>query len=148
MEKIVIKNISSATIVLVKPELRFRRELVPGRSISITQEEYDELTFDAGFNSLVEDHYISVIGAEEEAKPIMATTPVFEKSDIEKILDKLDITAFAKMIPTAAKAEKETIAELAINKGITHPAFVKLIQQYCDVDVIEAINRKHQVEDN
>jgi len=25
--------------------------------------------------------------------------------------------------------------------------FVKLIKQYCDVDVIAAINRKHQVEE-
>ena len=148
MDKITIKNISSATIVLVLPELRFRRELVPGRSINVSQEEYDELTFDVGFNSLVEDHYILVTGAEEETKPVMSTSPVYEKSDIENILDTLNVTAFAKMIPTAAKAEKDTIALLAVEKGITHPAFVKLIKQYCDVDVIDAINRKHLLEDN
>ena len=61
------------------------------------------------------------------------------------MLDALDVSTFAKMIPTAAKAEKDTIVELAIKKGITHPAFVKLIQQYCDVDIIEAINKKHQI---
>lgn len=147
MEKITIKNISSAKIVLTLPDIRFHRELLPGRVIGVSQEEYDELMFDSGFNGLIEDHYISVVGAEEEKQPIMANTNVYESKDIEKILNELDVTAFAKMIPTAAEAEKDTIAKLAIEKGITHPAFVKLIKQYCDVDVIAAINRKHQLEE-
>lgn len=143
--KVVIKNISSATVVISVPELRFRRELIPGRSVSVSKEDYDELIFDPGINGLINDHYISITGAEEniDFKP----NNVFEKTEIEKIIDKLDVTAFAKMIPTAKQAEKDTIVQLAIEKGVTHPAFVKLIKQYCDVDVINAINRKHQLEE-
>lgn len=146
MNKVTIKNISSATVVISVPELKFRRELIPGRSINVSKEDYDELIFDPGLNGLINDHYISIVGADDstsENKP----ENVFEKSDLDKILDKLDITTFAKMIPTAKQAEKDTIVQLAVEKGITHPAFVKLIKQYCDVDVISAINRKHQLED-
>ena len=143
--KISIKNISSATIVISAPELKFRRELIPGRSISISKEDYDELMFDPGMTGLINDHYISITGVEEEET--IKTSEVFEKTDLEKILDKQDVTAFAKMIPTAKQAEKDTIVQLAVEKGITHPAFVKLIKQYCDVDVISAINRKHQMEE-
>lgn len=146
MDKISIKNISSATVVISVPELKFRRELIPGRSINVSKEDYDELIFDPGINGLINDHYISIIGAEDDVSENVPEN-VFEKSDLEKILDKQDITAFAKMIPTAKQAEKDTIVQLAIEKGITHPAFVKLIKQYCDVDVISAINRKHQLED-
>lgn len=146
MDKITIKNISSATVVISAPELKFRRELIPGRSINISKEDYDELIFDPGINGLINDHYISITGAEDNV-PEGVSENVFEKSDLEKILDTQDVTAFAKMIPTAKQAEKDTIVQLAVEKGITHPAFVKLIKQYCDVDVINAINRKHQLED-
>lgn len=147
MDKVTIKNISSATVVISVPELKFRRELIPGRSINVSKEDYDELIFDPGINGLINDHYISIIGAEDEEDNFVKTSEVFEKTDLEKMLDKQDVTAFAKMIPTAKQAEKDTIVQLAVDKGITHPAFVKLIKQYCDVDVISAINRKHQLED-
>lgn len=146
MSNITIKNISSATIVISMPDIKFRRELIPGRSIIISKEDYQDLSFDPGFLGLVNDHYISVTGADEEEKII--TGNIFDKTEIERILDNQDVTAFARMIPTATQAEKDTIVLLAVNKGITHPAFVKLIKQYCDVDVINAINRKHQLEDN
>ncbi len=147
MDKVIIKNISSATVVLSFPDTHIiRRELIPGRSISIPREEYEEMSYDAGFNGLIEAHYLSVSNLGEEDAPVTAA-PIYDVKAIADMLDTLNVTAFAKMIPTAAQAEKETIVELAINKGITHPAFVALIKQYCDVDIIEAINRKHQVED-
>lgn len=143
--KVTIKNISSATIIISMPDLHFRRELMPGRSVSVPKETYDEMSFDSGFISMVEDHYVKVSGLEEEEVAVATENPVYENVEINRMLDALDVSAFAKMIPTAAKAEKDTIVELAIKKGITHPAFVKLIQQYCDVDIIEAINKKHQI---
>jgi len=145
MDKVIIKNISSATIIISMPDLHLRRELIPGRSISVPKETYNEMSFDSGFISMVEDHYLKVSGLEEEEVAIATETPIYENTELNQMLDSLDVAAFAKMIPTAAKAEKDTIVELAINKGITHPAFVKLIQQYCDVDIIDAINRKHQI---
>lgn len=149
MDKITIKNISSATVVLAMPELKFRRELIPGRSIKLSKEDYEELMFDPGINGLVGAHYIEITGLDpEEAEELVTSGPIFDKVALEAMLDNQDVTAFAKMIPTAAQAEKETIAQLAIDKGITHPAFVKLIKQYCGIDVISAINRKHQLEED
>ena len=145
MDKITITNISNATVSLFVPEVRLNRELIPGRSISIDRQMYDDLIFDVGFNALVNSHYIKVSGLEEDEK-VEISTPVYSKSEIEKILDTLDITAFAKFIPTAAPAEKETVVDLAVEKGITHPAIVQLIKKYCGRDVIELINMRHQEE--
>ena len=46
MDQVSIKNVSSATVVLSVPELKFRRELVPGRTIFVSKEDYKELSED------------------------------------------------------------------------------------------------------
>lgn len=147
MNTVNLKNISTATVILSVPELKFRRELIPGRTIVVSKEDYNELIFDPGINGLINDHYILVTGLENNEKAELQNIKIFDKTELEQMLDKQDITAFAKMIPTAAQAEKDTIVQLSIEKGITHPAFVKLIKQYCDVDIIQAINVKHQLEE-
>ena len=145
MDKITIKNISNATVSLYVPEIKLNRDLIPGRAISVSKEEYDDLTFDPGFNSLVKTHYLSIEGIEENDE-VEVIKDVFTKEDINKMLDSQDITAFAKFIPTAAPAEKETVVDLAVEKGITNSGFVALIKKYCGRDVIELINMRHQEE--
>lgn len=145
MDKITIKNISNATVSLFVPEIKLNRDLIPGRAIIIDKDAYNDLTFDPGFNSLVKAHYISIEGIEENDE-VEVIKDVYTKDDINKMLDTLDVTAFAKFIPTAAPAEKETVVDLAVEKKITHAAFTKLIKKYCDRDVIELINMKHQEE--
>lgn len=146
MDKITITNISNATVSLYVPEIRLNRDLIPGRVINIDREMYDDLTLDPGFNSLLRAHYIAVSGIEEDDQ-VDIITNVYSKNDIEKMLDTLDITAFAKFIPTAAPAEKETVVDLAVEKRIMHPAIIQLIKKYCDRDVIELINMRHQDEE-
>ena len=48
MSEITIKNISTTTVVLALPDMHFRREIVPGRTIPISKEVYDALIFDPG----------------------------------------------------------------------------------------------------
>lgn len=146
MDKITITNISNATVSLYVPEIRLNRDLIPGRVINIDREMYDDLTLDPGFNSLLRAHYIAVGGIGEDDQ-VDIITNVYSKNDIEKMLDTLDITAFAKFIPTAAPAEKETVVDLAVEKRIMHPAIIQLIKKYCDRDVIELINMRHQDEE-
>lgn len=146
MEKVTITNISNATVSLFVPEIRLNRELVPGRSIAIEKDMYNDLVFDTGFNSLVSGHYLKVEGLEEDEK-VEVELPTYSKADISKMLDELDITAFAKFIPTAAPAEKETVVDLAVEKGITHSAIVQLIKKYCGRDIIDLINMRHQEEE-
>ena len=146
MKNITIKNVSTAKIYLSIPSIRFSRELMPGREIPLTEDEYRELTFDTGCMSLLEGHFLKVNGVDEDEQPIQIEN-VYESSEIANMFDTLDITAFAKFIPTATIAEKESAVKIAVDKGITHPGFVTLIKKYCDVDIINAINIKHQSEE-
>lgn len=146
MGKITIKNVSTANVILSIPEIAFRRELSPGREIGITEQEYNDIMFDPGVTTLVRDHYIQINGVEEDQQ-VEEIGQVFDKDVISKMLDKQDITAFAKFIPNAQPAEKDTIIKLAVEKGITNSAFTALINKYCGVDIIKAINTKHLAEE-
>jgi hypothetical protein len=141
-----IKNISTSLVSLYMPSIRFNRDLNPGRIIPLTQEEYDELSSDPGFNALLSGHYIKLMGVNKE-KQVDIIENVVEASEINDMLIKGDVTSFAKFIPHATIAEKETVVTLAVDHKITHPGIVALIKKYCDVDIIEAINVKHQSEE-
>lgn len=146
MSNIKLKNVSTAKIVLSIPSIRFSRTLAPGRVIPLTEEEYQEFTFDSGCMNLLNGHYVKLFGIEKDQE-VIDVGRVYEKEDIEQMLETLNITAFAKFIPTATTAEKETVVKLAVEKGITNNAFVTLIQKYCNIDIINAINMKHQAEE-
>lgn len=141
-----IKNISTNLVSLYVPNIHFNRELMPGREIPVSQEEYEELTFDAGFMSLVNGHYLKVVGVEEE-QAVEVVENVYEASEIEKMLVNGDITKFAKFIPNATEAEKESAVTLAVEHKITNAGIVALIKKYCGIDVISAIAAKHDAEE-
>ena len=141
-----IKNISTNLVSLYAPNIHFNRELMPGREIPISEEEYEELTFDTGFMSLVNGHYLKILGV-EEGQQVEVVENIFEASEIEKMLVKGDVTAFAKFIPHATDAEKESAVTLAVEHKITNAGIVALIKKYCDVDVIQAIAAKHDAEE-
>ena len=147
MDKITIKNISSANIILSFQDLNLRRELVPGRSIVVDKSMYEEMLFDAGFDSMINEHYLQIFGLEENDTAAEVHTDIVDRNSIAKILDDTDITAFAKLIPNTAPAEKDTIVQLAIEKRITNPAIVNLIKKYCGMDIISAIHMQHQAEE-
>ena len=141
-----IKNISTSLVSLYVPNIHFNRELMPGREIPVSQEEYEELTFDTGFMSLVNGHYVKITGVEEE-QAVEVVDDVFEASDIEKMLVNNDVTAFAKFIPHATDAEKESAVTLAVEHKVTNAGIVALIKKYCGIDVINAIAAKHDAEE-
>ena len=141
-----IKNISTCMVSLQAPGVKFNRELAPGRTIPLTQEEYDELSYDVGFSALINGHYIKLTGVDEE-KQVEVVENVVEASEIEKMLVNNDVTAFAKFIPNASTAEKESAVTLAVEHKITNAGIVALIKKYCDVDVISAIAVKHDAEE-
>jgi len=141
-----IKNVSTSRISLYAPSVRLNRNLDPGRVIPLSQEEYEELTFDPGFMALVNGHYLKIEGVEEE-KQVELVGNVVEASAIEKMLMENDVTKFAKFIPHATDAEKESAVTLAVEHKITNAGIVALIKKYCDVDVINAIAIKHDAEE-
>lgn len=146
MSEIMIKNISSATVVLAFPEMRFNRSLVPGRAVPISKEIYDEILFDPGMQNMIRGGYIKIEGLDDGEK-VIEDANVLEKSAIEDMIAKRDITAFAKFIPTATLAEKETIVQYVVNNNITDNAFAALIKKYCQVDVVSAIAMQHQADE-
>ena len=141
-----IKNISTNLVSIYLPTIHFNRELMPGREIPVSDEEYEELTFDTGFMSLVNGHYLKILGLEED-KQVEVVENVFEASDIKKMLVENDVTKFAKFIPGATEAEKESAVTLAVEYKITNAGIVALIKKYCGVDVIQAIAAKHDAEE-
>ena len=141
-----IKNASTSIVSLYVPSIKLNRELTPGRAIPVTEEEYEELTFDPGFMALVNGHYIVIEGVSEEHQ-VADVGPVFDVSHIQKMLLENDVTGFAKFIPNATDAEKDSAVTLAVEYKITNSAIVGLIKKYCDVDVINAINMKHDAEE-
>jgi hypothetical protein len=144
---ITIKNVSSSDVSIWLPGVNFSRTFTPGRAVTITREVYDEMCNDPGTLALLRGHYIKVDGVEDDDKVEEDTSPVYDVEMINNMFNKNDIAGFAKFIPTATAAEKETVVKLAVDKGITSPAFTMLIKKYCDVDIINAINMKHQAEE-
>lgn len=143
---ITLRNASTSTVSLYAPSIRLNRELTPGRKIPISQEDYEELTYDPGFMALVRGHYIVIEGVPAE-QAVEEVGPVFDQKAIEMMLIKNDVTAFAKFIPTATTAEKESVVALAIQHKVTNNAIVALIKKYCDVDIINAIGVAHEAEE-
>lgn len=141
-----IKNVSTSLVSLYVPSIKFNRDLTPGRVVSVSQEEYEELTFDPGFIALLKGHYLTVTGVEED-KQVENISNVYEASAIEKMLVNGEITNFTKFIKNATIAEKESAVNIAVERGITNPGIVTLIKKYCDVDIINAINMKHDAEE-
>ena len=141
-----IKNVSTSLVSLYVPAIKLNRELTPGRSIPVTEEEYEELTFDPGFMALVNGHYVVIEGVPKEQQ-VAEVGPVFDFTKIQNMLLNNDVAAFAKFIPTATEAEKESAVTLAIEHKITNNGIVTLIKKYCDVDIINAIAVKHDAEE-
>jgi ABC-type nitrate/sulfonate/bicarbonate transport system substrate-binding protein len=96
--------------------------------------------------ALVNGHYLKIEGLDEE-KAVEIVENVVEASEIEKMLVDGNVTAFAKFIPNATSAEKESAVKLAVEHKITNSGIVALIKKYCDVDVINAIAAKHDAEE-
>ena len=146
MDKITLKNVSSATVVITLPDIRFNRTLQPGRVIAVTREEYDDMMFDSGVQNLLRAGYIRFNGLDEQEESVVVED-VLEAPAVEKMIADRNITAFAQFIPTASVAEKETAVKYAVANNVTDGAFTALIKKYCGVDVISAIAIKHQAEE-
>lgn len=137
---ITVKNISSATVVISAPDVKFRRKLAPGRTVNLSQEAYDEFTYNEGFTNLVRNGFLKVDGVNAEVNEIIepAKTAV-STEELKSILEKRDITNFARIITNAAPATRDSVVALAVEMRVTDSAFSALIKKHCGVDIIDAI---------
>lgn len=150
MNKITLKNTSTANVVISAPDTDFpRRMLAPSREIRITEEQYDDLAYDAGFQSLVGAGFIKVSGLDAEVVAAeMGDTKEqakVTKEEVRKIYAAKDYTNFTKLIQNASSAAKDVFTEVAVEMKITDNGFIQLIKKYCNgYDVIEAIGFAHK----
>ena len=143
-----VKNISNYTIYVIAADYNFHRKLTPGREISVTQEIYDELTFDAGFEKLVRGGALRVTGVNETLSEVIEVPfETLTPAEIKKIFEEKDYVTFTKKIQNASPATKESIVAVAVEQRISDNAFVSLIKKYCNVNVIEAISVQVQAEE-
>lgn len=148
MSKITLKNISSATVVINSTNGQIKtRSLLPGRTITLTNSEYEDLMYEPGIQNMIRAGYIRIGGVSEDRAAIETPENVKDRDEIIKMLEERDITAFAQYIKIAPSAAKETIVQYVVEHNITDAAFVSLIKTYCNVDVIQAISVKHQAEE-
>jgi hypothetical protein len=144
-----VKNISNYTIYVIAADYNFHRKLNPGREISVTQEVYDELTFDLGFEKLVRGGALKVTGVNAEVSEVIEVPyETLTPAEIKKIFEEKDYAKFTKAIQKASPATKESIIAVAVDNRISDNAFISLIKKYCGVNVIEAISVQVQAEEN
>lgn len=134
-----VKNVGSSIAILISKDLHFRRKLMPNREIPVSKEIYDELTFDSGFQTMVQNGLLLVSGVDETSETVKSDYTVLSEAEIKEIFEKGDITKFAKVIKDASPATKETITKLAVEMRVANNAFVSLINKYCDTNILEAI---------
>ena len=148
MSKITLKNISSATVVVGSTNGTIHsRSLAPGRVITLTPTEYEDLMYEPGIQNMMRGGYIRIDGVNEDRAVIETPSNVLEKDSIIKMIENRDITSFARYIKVAPSAARDTIIQYIVDNNITDNAFAALIKTYCDIDVIQAIAVKHQAEE-
>ena len=144
---VTIKNVSNAMVYIVFPDLKIHRQLRPNQSFGVTAEDYDQMVYDPGFSSMMDEHYISVkADATDKPKNAIPDSKIYDVDTIVKMYETKDYTNFTKFIRMAAPAEKDIAVQKAVDMKITDNAFVKLIKDYCGVDVINSINIEHQLQ--
>lgn len=144
-----IKNISSYTLYVIAPDFKFHRKLMPNREVGVSQEIYDELTFDNGFEKLVRNGSLKVTGVDETVSEVINVPfETLSPAEIKKIYEDKDYAKFTKVIQKASPATKESMVSVAVDMRISDSAFVTLIKKYCDVNIIEAISVQVQAEEN
>lgn len=144
-----IKNISSYTLYVIAPDFKFHRKLMPNREVGVSQEIYDELTFDNGFEKLVRNGSLKVTGVDETVSEVINVPfETLSPAEIKKIYEDKDYAKFTKVIQKASPATKESMVSVAVEMRISDNAFVSLIKKYCDVNIIEAISVQVQAEEN
>lgn len=148
MAKITLKNISSATVVVgTSNGTMHSRSLAPGRVITLTPAEYEDLMYEPGVQNMIRGGYIRIEGVQEERAVIETPTNVLDKDAIIKMIDERDITGFARYIKVAPSAARDTIVQYLVDNNITDNAFAALVKTHCGIDVIQAIAVKHQAEE-
>ena len=150
MAKVKLTNTSTATVYVESTLDNFKLILPPSRIVEITEKQYDGVSYDQGFQSLVGSGFIKVENPNEVENfniPVTEETKI-TKEEVKKIYSDKNYSKFTTLIQKASPAAKDVFTEVAVEMKVTDNAFVALIKKYCNnFDVIKAISFKHEAEE-
>jgi len=143
--KIKVKNESSHAILIVLPDLRFKRTWSPGASISVTLEVLREAVFDKGFKHFLDAGSLYIeseearieLGLQEEGGP--APKKALNKSQMLKLLKADPLEVFKKTMESFSREQCTAIADLAIEDKYLDVSKAKIIKDTSGIDIIKAV---------
>lgn len=146
MSKIKIKNISGFKVSIYLPNVHFSRELTPGQETTISEDVFEDFSFDEGCRNFLRNGFIQIITDEEEMKerlvPVEKVTAA--EVDIDDLLLNQPIAKLSQTLKTASIAFKDSLAKRAVELSIADEPHCNIIKNYTGVDVIKAINLNHE----
>ena len=143
--KVKVTNASSNAILIVLPDIRFKRTWNPKATISVSLEVMREAIFDKGFKHFldvgslyIESEEVRVeLGLQEEGGP--APVRVLNKSQMLKLLKADPISEFKKTMESLSREQCTSIADLAVDDKYLDVPKAKIIKECCGIDIIKAV---------
>lgn len=146
MSKVRIKNISTYTVDVVLPNVRYRRDLAPGQIAPLPEDVFEEFNYDPGCRNWVKNGFLKVITEDEEVKSQLAPEPENVDVDVLKVLTEGTVADLNKLLKNSTEVIRDKIVMLAVQNNITDAARCALIKSYCEVDVLTAVANQRAVE--
>lgn len=140
MSKVKIKNTSGYRISIILDNVRYRRDLNPGQETVIPEDVFEEFNFDNGCRNYMRNGFLKVITEDVEIKEQLPEIPEDVDMDADDVVTNKSIAEFTAILKNASPAMKEKIVAAAIKNSTMDAPKVALIKNYCNVDVLQALN--------
>lgn len=146
MGKTKIKNISRYNVNIFLPNVHFSRELRPGQETTVTEDVFEDFSFDEGCRNFIRHGFLQVITEDEAVseRVVTAEQTTAAEIDIDDLLLHQPIANLSQVLKNASIAFLDSIAARAIELSIADEAHCNIIKKYTGVDVIKAINLNHE----
>lgn len=145
MSQVKVKNLSTFTITINLPNVRFRRDLAPKQTMVLPEDVFDEFNYDPGCQNFIKGGFVQVITDDVELKSQLSVQP--EKKTAADVNVKYLLTeAPVKDLITVVKdkelspALKEEFIETARELKITDLARCNVLKQYLGFDCFKAVS--------
>lgn len=156
---VIIKNVSSAKVCLYIPAQNFKRELKgEGTSTRIPFDVlYEGLLSEPGIGVLFDEGYLYIenqqdridLGLEEEdldGKNENKSPKVMESKDILALLKENNPTKLKTALSGLALEQKKKFVSVAVENDIYSAGLAHLIKEATGMDLLKAIQQKHEEE--
>lgn len=134
-----VKNVSNFQISIILNNVRFRRDLKPGQTMNLPDNEVvEEFNFDAGCRNYVKNGFLKVTSTEDTQKEVVAAAKDSDV-DVHELLANGSIQELSKVLVGGSSALKERIVDEAMKLSIADAPRVSLIKAHCGVDIVNAL---------